>query len=46
MIWNSSFYEPVKIVDLMINKKPPIFHNIFIECEDKCTQEWKLEFVC
>ena len=46
VIWNNSFYDSAVLYELEINKKAPHLHNICIECEDKCSQEWKLEFLC
>lgn len=45
-IWNNTLHDPLLVYELEINKKSPHIHNICIECEDKCSQEWKLLFPC
>ena len=45
-VWNNHFSDPIKIFNVSFKKKTPIVHNITVECEDQCTQEWNLDFVC
>lgn len=45
-VWTNTFDDPIRIYHIALSKKAPIQHDIVIQCEDQCQQEWRLSFPC
>jgi hypothetical protein len=45
-VWSSQCFAPLRLYEVKLSKKAPVVHAITIECEDQCSQDWLLDYVC